>query len=1640
MRMNLEPPSFISGNKSYAQYEKDLKQWSRLTSLDKKLQAELVVYKLEDHESKIKEKITTQIGDQLEGKEDGIDVLLNFLKNIYDVDDMGDAHKKYVDFRGRTRKQGESVTQYITEWENLYHKAKNAGCALPDIVLCFELLAGAKLDQISEKLVLTGVDYTSGKTKKDLLEQMKKALRKYFSSDGSTAEMDSQVQQTLISSQLTTELETALVADGWTKPTRKKRKYVTAETGKRQNYRDRHTGKIAKCWNCKCNHEDDCKCECTFHLADKCPSKERKKKGENRKDKTDTNQSQPQNELGLYMTTWEDEDVEPSEEFCFLSTCDQEVCLLSQNNFQRALIDCACPTTVSGLTWLKNFIANMPTPHKEKISVWKSSKVYKFGDGGIKQSKYTVLLPVNIAGMDVFLKTEVIDSTLPLLIGNTTLRAADAVLYINKKKIQFIGSMEDMNLESSGHFSIEIKQPVGMSFVKKENVSVTLMVNQEKVLSEKEIWKLHHYFGHKPPDVLEKVIRSAGKYNDEVKNNLEKLKECEGCKLEEDNRPKPKVALQKAVRVNQLVALDLKEWKTGDFEYILYMVDVFSRLAMAVFLKNKEAKTVTEALVKCWIGHPGLGPMEGLFNDRGSEFENQEMSKLCEYLQVRHISTPAYSPNCNGLNERNHAVIDKCVRKMIILEPGICPQIALAWSINAHNTLRNIKGFTPAQIAFGRNPKIPSIYSDTPASMEEVEMSKQVSDHLHGMILSREMFIQAEADQTIKNALKQRFFKTSGEIKKGDWICYKNARRWEGPVKVHSSDGKLIYAVKGNRLLTINSDNIKMVRHEEEFLGLKGRGIENNDNEEQRRDDQGLRRESCMDFQQKQDIGNGAGNSRAVLSPSTKNDPNRTVPMGGLRNNQNNITPLERSHTIRSSGDTIASIPNPENNSSQTQSDVREESVSLQEENHCNLSLQEESHCNSSLQEESHCNLPLQEESHCNLSQQEKTHRKLSHHEKTHRNLSHPEKAHRNLSEPEDSEQNNPQILNDDIIVTAQDDSESGLAEGNQKEFVEEYEVIPCTAIKKKDQIRFRVRDEEEWIIGKIVSRAGKVGQKYDKWWNIADNSTGHVKPMDTSSFTCLERKKDNQNLVNEVLVINVPRWRHREPQCIDAKNAELEKFDKFDVYTEVKDVGQKYLLTNWVLTEKWQDEEKIIKARLTIRGDMEETENIRKDSPTVRKDNIRLLLTVAAKEGWRLDSDDVQSAFLQTAPIEREVYVLPPKEKRIPGILWKLKKTVYGLADASRGFHLSFSQKLEELGATKSLLDPALFIQHKPGSRKGDKVRWPSGIAETHVDDVINGGDKNFKKSVMKPLLKAFKFGDHEERTFRYVGWNMNQEEEGIYVDQDHYIESLEEIDMSVADGIAMNELLGENGQTEYRSAVGKLLMIGYSSRPDICFDAKIMSSKYGKATRTDLRKVNKRYTAVKMEGNTKMVVPNIGNIEDWILLGHGDASVNKNMPENLRSIGGRVILLWNWKTNKAVVLHWKSKKLKRKVVSSLAGEVYAMQDTIGQLVYTKALLSEIYGTRMKDIKTIVVTDCLDLEKAVLGTKLVENAWIVEDVAIIKEALANGDVSSIARVSSHRMLANCLTKSGTSSDELMQIIRTGSYEPPKGWLDSMKL
>ena len=75
--------------------------------------------------------------------------------------------------------------------------------------------------------------------------------------------------------------------------------------------------------------------------------------------------------------------------------------------------------------------------------------------------------------------------------------------------------------------------------------------------------------------------------------------------------------------------------------------------------------------------------METLHSDRGSEFLNEDMDKVCEYLRVKQTATPAFTPNANGLNERNHSVVDTMLKKMLHNDPEMKPEVALAWCINA---------------------------------------------------------------------------------------------------------------------------------------------------------------------------------------------------------------------------------------------------------------------------------------------------------------------------------------------------------------------------------------------------------------------------------------------------------------------------------------------------------------------------------------------------------------------------------------------------------------------------------------------------------------------------------------------------------------------------------------------------------------------------------------------------------------------------------------------------------------------------------------------------------------------------------------------------------------------------------------------
>ena len=91
---------------------------------------------------------------------------------------------------------------------------------------------------------------------------------------------------------------------------------------------------------------------------------------------------------------------------------------------------------------------------------------------------------------------------------------------------------------------------------------------------------------------------------------------------------------------------------------------------------------------------------------------------------------------------------------------------------------------------------------------------------------------------------------------------------------------------------------------------------------------------------------------------------------------------------------------------------------------------------------------------------------------------------------------------------------------------------------------------------------------------------------------------------------------------------------------------------------------------------------------------------------------------------------------------------------------------------------------------------------------------------------------------------------------------------------------------------------MLSITARPDLAFDVKVLSSKYGKATKEDQQNVVELIRKVKRD-TTEFIIPNVGNIEDWILVGISDAATKKI--NNLFSVSGQIIMLVNKYSNKA-------------------------------------------------------------------------------------------------------------------------------------------
>lgn len=212
---------------------------------------------------------------------------------------------------------------------------------------------------------------------------------------------------------------------------------------------------------------------------------------------------------------------------------------------------------------------------------------------------------------------------------------------------------------------------------------------------------------------------------------------------------------------------------------------------------------------------------------------------------------------------------------------------------------------------------------------------------------------------------------------------------------------------------------------------------------------------------------------------------------------------------------------------------------------------------------------------------------------------------------------------------------------------------------------------------------------------------------------------------------------------------------------------GTKPIGLKWVFKLKKDSHGNVVKhkARLVAKGyvqrhgiDFEEVY-----APVARLETIRLIIALAAQEGWEIHHMDVKSAFLN-GELAEEVFVSQPPGFEVNGEeekVLKLSKALYGLKQAPRAWNTKLDQTLVQLGFEKCPLEHALYKKCHGTSKL---------LVGVYVDDLIITGTSTEEVASFKKQMKdRFSMSDLGLLSY-YLGIEVRQSPRNIFLCQSGY------------------------------------------------------------------------------------------------------------------------------------------------------------------------------------------------------------------------------------------------------------------------------
>ena len=351
--------------------------------------------------------------------------------------------------------------------------AKKKKVTYPNLVLAFKLLDNSGLSEVDRKFVLSEMDFSK---EDDVYEDTKKALVKYKSESVCSKNANSVKSECEIkveeSAMITNSadgiggLEKALVAAGWSKPRYNStpdrgnsgwnghgrsndgrfnssyNKYPSKnnDAGQHQQYgkNPKKNGEHLRCFTC----------DSIFHIRNQCPHRQEYNRNNNNNTLNNTMLTEVTT-LANKAAACAKGDINKA--FCatedvilYTGNNKDEQSTLCQESVKCALLDSTCTSNVCGSGWLDTLLATFDSEQTGLIEVKKGWTKFKFGGGEFLASMKSVTFPCVIAGHMCKITTDVVNSSIPLLISVGSMKKLHMLWDLAKDRAHILGCWTEL--------------------------------------------------------------------------------------------------------------------------------------------------------------------------------------------------------------------------------------------------------------------------------------------------------------------------------------------------------------------------------------------------------------------------------------------------------------------------------------------------------------------------------------------------------------------------------------------------------------------------------------------------------------------------------------------------------------------------------------------------------------------------------------------------------------------------------------------------------------------------------------------------------------------------------------------------------------------------------------------------------------------------------------------------------------------------------------------------------------------------------------------------------------------------------------------------------------------------------------------